>query len=54
MGPLEMFLHVLKENQIFAYYCEYECWLCLVACLGHIISSEGVEVDPRKTEVVKN
>ena len=22
--------------------------------LGHIISSEGIEVDPRKTEVVKN
>ena len=25
-----------------------------MAFLGHIISSEGVEVDPRKTEVVKN
>ena len=25
-----------------------------MAFLGHIISSKGVEIDPRKTEVVKN
>ncbi|TMW85548.1 hypothetical protein EJD97_022970 [Solanum chilense] len=32
--------------------CEF--WLRSVAFLGNIITSEGVEVDPRKTEAVKN
>ena len=37
-----------------AKYRKCEFWLRLVAFFGHIISNEGVEVDPRKTEAVKN
>ena len=45
---------MLKENQLFAKYSKCELWLRSVAFLGHIISNEGVEVDPREIEGVKN
>ena len=47
-------LQVLKEHQIFAKYRKCEFRLRAVAFLGHIISSEGFEVDLNKTEAVKN
>ena len=54
MDHLRVVLHVLKEKQLFSKYRNYEFWLSLVAFLGHFISSEGVEVNPRNTEGVKN
>ena len=45
---------MLKENQLFAKYNKCEFWLRSVAFLGNIVTSEGVEVDPRKNEAVKN
>ena len=47
-------MQVLKEHKLFAKYRKCDSWLRSVAFLGHIISSEGVEVDPRKMEGVKN
>ena len=47
-------LQLLKENQLLAKYSKCEFWLRSVTFLGHIISSEGVEVDPQKIEDVKN
>ena len=54
MNHLTVVLQVLKENQLFSKYSKCEFWLKSVAFLGHIILSERVEVDPRKTEAVKN
>ena len=45
---------MLKENQLFPMYRKCEFWLSSLVFLGHIISSEGVEVDPRKMKVVKS
>ena len=45
---------MLKYNQLFAKFRKFEFRLRSMTFLGHIISSEGVEVDPRKTEMVKN
>ena len=54
MNHLRVVLKVLKENQLYVHYRKCEFLIRSVTFLGHIISSEGVEVDPRKTEAVKN
>ena len=54
MDHLRVALQVFKENQLFSKYSKCEFWLRSVEFLGHIISSEGVEVNPRKIEAVKN
>ena len=54
MGHLRVVLQTLKEHQLYAKYNKCEFWLRSVAFLEHIISSKGVEVDPRKIEAVKN
>ena len=54
MRHLRIVLQVLKDNQLFAKFSKCEFWLRFVAFLRHIVSSEGVEVYPRKTEVVKS
>ena len=54
MDHLRVLLQDLKENQLFSKYRKCEFSLRSVAFLGHIISSEGIEVDLRKTEAVKN
>ena len=54
MGHSRVAFQTLKEHQLYAKYGKCEFWLRSVTFLGQIISSEGVEVDPRKMEVVKN
>ena len=48
MDHLRVVFHLLKENQIFSKYSKCKFWLRSVAFLGHIISGEEVEVNPRK------
>ena len=48
MVHLRVVLQNFKEHQLFAKYRKCEFLLRSVAFHGHIISSEGVEVDPRK------
>ena len=54
MDHLRIVLQTLKEHQLYAKYSKCEFCFRLVTFLGYIISSEGVEVDPRKKEEVKN
>ena len=54
MSHLRIILQVLKDNQLFTKFNKCEFWLRSVAFLGHIVSSTGVGVVPRKMEVVKN
>ena len=48
MGHLRVVVQTFKKHQLYAKYSKYEFWLRSVRLVGHIISSEGVEVDPRK------
>ena len=54
MNHLTVVLKVLKQHQLYAKYSKFEFWLRSVTFHGYIISSEGVVVDPRKLEAVKN
>ena len=47
-------LQVLRQHELYAKFNNCEFWLRLVTFLGHVVSDKGVEVDPRKTIVVKN
>nr|AAV43966.1 putative polyprotein [Oryza sativa Japonica Group] len=49
---LRLIMEKLRDHQLFAKFSKCEFWLDQVAFLGHVISSNGVEVDPSKVEVV--
>ena len=43
---LRVVLQILRENQLYAKFSKCQFWLDSVAFLGHVISAEGVYVDP--------
>ena len=51
---LRIVLQTLREWQLYAKLSKCQFWLDRVAFLGHMISVEGVSVDPHKIEAVVN
>ena len=51
---LRIVLQTLRERQLYAKLSKCQFWLDRVTFLGHVISSEGVSVDPQKIEAVVN
>ncbi|KAL4324669.1 hypothetical protein GQ457_11G026830 [Hibiscus cannabinus] len=49
---LGIVLQTLREHQLFAKFSKCEFWLSEVAFLGHVISVEGIKVDPRKVQAI--
>lgn len=49
-----MVLQTLKDAQLYAKFSKCEFWLDKVGFLGHVISGDGVSVDPQKVEAVLN
>ena len=45
---LRVVLEKLRANKLYAKFSKCEFWLEKVAFLGHILSAEGVVVDPRE------
>jgi hypothetical protein len=50
---LRVVLEKLRQNQLYAKFSKCDFWLEEVAFLGHVLTAEGVIVDPAKIEVVK-
>ena len=49
---LRVVLETLKKEQLYEKLSKCEFWLREVSFLGHIISEEGIRVDPKKIEVI--
>ena len=49
---LRVVLETLRNEQLYAKLSKYEFWLREVSFLGHIVSKEGILVDPKKIEVI--
>jgi len=51
---LRVMLDVLREHQLYGKLSKCEIWLEEVQFLGHVISAQGIAVDPTKIETVMN
>ena len=49
---LRIVLQVLREKELDAKFSKCEFWLREVTFLGHVVSAEGIKVDPRKIEAI--
>jgi len=51
---LRIVLGTLRKHQLYAKFSKCKFWLSQVAFLGHVISTEGILVDPTKIEAFEN
>ena len=49
---LRMILQTLRQHELYTKLSKCEFWLNSVIFLGHVVTAEGVRVDPRKIEAV--
>ncbi|XP_070008096.1 uncharacterized mitochondrial protein AtMg00860-like [Nicotiana sylvestris] len=49
---LRVVLQALKDWKHYSKFSKCEFWLNLVAFLGHVVSSDGIKVDPKKIKAV--
>ncbi|KAK8582359.1 hypothetical protein V6N13_032113 [Hibiscus sabdariffa] len=49
---LRIVLQTLRDRQLFAKFSKCEFWLSEVAFLGHVISTKGLMVDPKKVQTI--
>ncbi|GJV55907.1 putative reverse transcriptase domain-containing protein [Tanacetum coccineum] len=51
---LGLVLEFIKKEKMYVKFSKCELWLQEVQFLGHVINEDGIHVDPRKIEAVKN
>ena len=52
MYYLRTVLQTLREHQLYAKFSKCDFWTESVAFLGHVVTKDGIQVDPQKIEVV--
>ena len=50
---LRIVLQRLREEKLYVKFSKCEFWLTSVIFLGHVVSKEGISVDPAKIEAVR-
>ncbi|GJS27838.1 putative reverse transcriptase domain-containing protein [Tanacetum coccineum] len=48
----ELLSEILRQEKLYAKFSKCEFWLSKVAFLGHIVSAEGITMDPAKVEAI--
>ncbi|GKA29686.1 putative reverse transcriptase domain-containing protein [Tanacetum coccineum] len=51
---LKLILELLKKEELYAKFSKCEFWIPTVKFLGHVIDSQGIQVDPAKIESIKD
>src|SRR4051812_20177884 len=51
-GHLRLVLEKLREHQLYAKYSKCEFWLPKVTYLGHVISKDGIAVNPERIQAI--
>ena len=51
---LRIVLQVLRQEKLYARHSKCSFWLDHVSFLGHILSGDGISVDPTKAEAVRD
>ena len=51
---LKIVLQTLKERQLYAKFSKCEFWLNEVVLLEHVVSRNGIFIDPKKVEAIIN
>jgi hypothetical protein len=49
---LRVVLTGLRDHQLYAKFSKYEFWLKRVPFLGHVLSEDGISIDPTKVQEV--
>ena len=49
---LRLVLQTLRGHPLYAKFSKCEFWLDQVAFLGHVVSEDGIQVDPKKIEAI--
>ena len=51
---LQIILELLRKEKLYAKFSKCEFWIREVQFLGHVVSNEGIHVDPSKVEAIRN